>query len=169
MIKIIIIICLILIIVYLCLDRLLNLYKNIKNEYWSPSSKHSDIDIDYDLTSVIKEQEIIDKQIKSNIKSLITDKKLKEILFYSLNNGKKVRPIILLSIYKQLTGLTEVPNHVMLCALSIEYTHTSSLIMDDIMDNDSFRRGSPSLHKKYNLSIAQLASILLFSLGMENL
>jgi len=36
--------------------------------------------------------------------------------------------------------------------------HTSSLIMDDIMDNDDVRRGQLACHKKYGLGTALMAS-----------
>jgi geranylgeranyl pyrophosphate synthase len=57
----------------------------------------------------------------------------------------------------------------MQCAMAIEYIHASSLVMDDIMDDDDYRRGKMSLHIRYNSTIAQLAAILLFSIGLENI
>ena len=47
----------------------------------------------------------------------------------------------------------------MIISSSIESIHAYSLIHDDLpsMDNDDFRRGKPSTHKKYNEAIAILA------------
>lgn len=43
-------------------------------------------------------------------------------------------------------------------ACAIEMIHTSSLILDDIMDKDDYRRGQLACHKKYDLGIALMAS-----------
>lgn len=169
MIKNIIIILLVLIIIYLNIDKFHKFYKNIKKEYYTSKQ----LNIKVDLTSYLKEQAIIQKAINENINDLIKDKKLREILYYVLSDGKKVRPIIFTSIYKNLTKSTTTPNitpnYALKCAMAIEYIHTASLIIDDIMDDDDYRRGKMALHVKYNLSIAQLAAILLFSIGMENI
>ena len=52
-------------------------------------------------------------------------------------------------------------------ALSVEYFHTASLIADDLpcMDNDSLRRGSPSLHVAFGESVALLTSYTLIAAG----
>ena len=163
--KDIIIICLFLALVYLHFDKLKKIYKNIKKKYFSPK----ELEIQSDLTNMKKEQEIIQLAIKENINTFVKDKKLREIVLYSLNNGKKVRPIIVTTIFKQITSQENVPDYVMQAALAIEYIHTASLIIDDIMDDDDYRRGKEALHIKYNLTLAQLGAILLFSLGMENI
>ena len=50
-------------------------------------------------------------------------------------------------------------------ALSIELIHNYSLIHDDLpaMDNDDFRRGLPTLHKKYDEATAILAGDAFYS------
>ena len=164
-IKDIIIICLLIVLVYLNIDKIMRIYKNIQKELFTPKK----LDVHSDMTHVKKEQKVIQNSIKENITKYVKDKKLKEILFYVLEDGKKVRPIIVTSIYKQLTNSTEIPDYIMDAALAIEYIHTASLIIDDIMDDDNYRRGKEALHYKYNLTIAQLAAVLLFSLGMENI
>ena len=164
-IKDIIIICLLLVLAYLNIDKIIKTYKKIKKEYFSEPN----LKIESDLSNVKREQLIIQNAIKENISKSVKDKKLKEILLYVLDNGKKVRPIIVTTVYKQLTNSNEIPDYVIQGALAIEYIHTSSLIIDDIMDDDDYRRGKEALHYKYNLTVAQLAAILLFSLGMENL
>ncbi|ARF09951.1 polyprenyl synthetase [Indivirus ILV1] len=165
MIKNIIILCLILIIIYLCADKFSKFYKNISKEYYESKL----LDIKVDLSKIKKEQLEIQNAIEENLNTTVEDKKLREILFYVLSNGKKVRPIIFTSIYKKINNQENIPKHIMNCALAVEYIHTASLIIDDIMDDDDDRRGKQALHIKYNLSIAQLAAILLFSLGINNI
>ena len=82
---------------------------------------------------------------------------LGESMQYSLNlGGKRIRPVLLLAVADVL-GLDV--NDVLPFALALEMIHTYSLIHDDLpaMDNDDFRRGQPSNHKKYGEATAILA------------
>lgn len=73
-----------------------------------------------------------------------------------LAGGKRIRPILLLEFYR-LCGGEGYSAYNFACA--IEMIHTYSLIHDDLpcMDNDDFRRGNPSCHKKFGEDIALLA------------
>ena len=59
------------------------------------------------------------------------------------------------------------PDMLINLALSIELIHNYSLIHDDLpaMDNDDFRRGLPTLHKKYDEATAILAGDAFLTLG----
>ena len=72
---------------------------------------------------------------------------LKEMILYSLNKGKRLRPIISMDI---CNSLCQNPEKVLKFALGLELIHTSCLIIDDMpcMDNDNYRRGELSFHKK---------------------
>jgi geranylgeranyl pyrophosphate synthase len=52
---------------------------------------------------------------------------------------------------------------------SLEYMHTASLIYDDLpsQDNASTRRGRPTLHKVYNIAIAELTGLFLTQKAIE--
>ena len=56
-------------------------------------------------------------------------------------------------------------------ACAIEYIHTYSLIHDDLpaMDNDDFRRGMPTVHKRFNEAIALLAGDTLLTYAFEKI
>lgn len=82
---------------------------------------------------------------------------LTEAMAYSLKaGGKRLRPLLFLlaakTYQKDTTALLPF-------ALAIEMIHTYSLIHDDLpaMDNDDFRRGLPTCHKKYGEAVAILA------------
>lgn len=80
-----------------------------------------------------------------------------ESMQYSLlAGGKRIRPILLLAVAEVLDVELE---SVLPLALSLEMIHTYSLIHDDLpaMDNDDFRRGNPSNHKKFGEAMAILA------------
>ncbi len=54
-------------------------------------------------------------------------------------------------------------------ACAVEYIHTYSLIHDDLpcMDDDDFRRGKPSCHKKFGEATALLAGDALLTHAFE--
>ena len=82
---------------------------------------------------------------------------LGESMRYSfLNGGKRVRPVLAMAC----ADVLGVPQEDILpYALALEMIHTYSLIHDDLpaMDNDDFRRGKPSNHKKFGEDNAILA------------
>ena len=74
--------------------------------------------------------------------------------------GKRLRPFIVLKSCKLVGGNEE---DALATAASLELLHTFTLIHDDIMDQDEKRRGVPSVHAKWGLSIAIIAGDLLFA------
>lgn len=84
-------------------------------------------------------------------------KELIDAMNYSLEaGGKRVRPALVYAFCEALGGsLTSA----IAPACAIEMIHTFSLIHDDLpaMDNDDFRRGKPSCHKKFGEAMAILA------------
>ena len=81
-----------------------------------------------------------------------------EAVRYSmLGGGKRLRPQLVLAVYRAAggTGNPEV------LAASVEIVHAYSLVHDDLpcMDNDSVRRGRPTLHRVYGVSVATLAGV----------
>ncbi len=78
-----------------------------------------------------------------------------------LSGGKRVRPIFVLSVSELLGGDLE---HSLPVATAIEFLHNFTLIHDDIMDQDMFRRGVKTTHVLYGVSTAILAGDYLFSL-----
>lgn len=82
---------------------------------------------------------------------------LTEAMAYSLKaGGKRLRPLLFLMAAKTYQGSVEILHPF---ALGIEMIHTYSLIHDDLpaMDNDDYRRGLPTCHKKYGEAMAILA------------
>ncbi len=91
---------------------------------------------------------------------------LDESFRYSLQiGGKRVRPVLMFAAAKMLGGkISDVAR----LALALEMIHTYSLIHDDLpaMDNDDFRRGQPSSHKKFGEGQAILAGDALLNQAM---
>ncbi|MEM0361494.1 MAG: polyprenyl synthetase family protein [Sulfolobales archaeon] len=78
--------------------------------------------------------------------------------------GKRLRPLLTV-LSARLFGLDE--DIALYPAASIELLHNFTLIHDDIMDRDDFRRGVPTVHKVYGEAMAILAGDLLFSKSYE--
>ena len=80
--------------------------------------------------------------------------------------GKRVRPVIVLSVARMLGGL-EAEQIALPLAAGVELFHNFTLIHDDIMDKDTMRRGVPTVHVIYGEDTAILAGDLLFALSFK--
>lgn len=106
----------------------------------------------------------LEKYMESNNKytNLIFDS-MKYSLFAG---GKRLRPIMLLSVNEMFGGKRE---NALPFACGLEMIHTYSLIHDDLpaMDNDDYRRGKLTNHKVFGENIAILAGDALLSYAYE--
>ena len=88
---------------------------------------------------------------------------LKEAVLYSIHaGGKRIRPYLLLEVLEALKVPIKLA-HAQIAA-AIEMIHTGSLIHDDLpaMDDDDYRRGRLTNHKKFGEALAILAGDALF-------
>ncbi len=72
--------------------------------------------------------------------------------------GKRLRPVLCLMANEMFGGEAQ---HAMPAALAIEVFHNFTLVHDDIMDNAPIRRGKPTVHEKWNQTIAILSGDLM--------
>ena len=102
---------------------------------------------------------ILQKKLGS---SLLT----KAMKYSSVNGGKRIRAF-LVSESSKIVNLSS--ENAMIISSSIESIHTYSLIHDDLpsMDNDDFRRGKPSNHKKFGEATAILAGDALHDFAFQ--
>ena len=93
--------------------------------------------------------------------------KLAEAMEYAvMNGGKRIRPILMYMICdlfeknncKSYGKIKEIAN-------ALEFIHCYSLVHDDLpaMDNDDYRRGKLTVHKKYNEAIGILVGDVLLT------
>lgn len=105
-----------------------------------------------------KYQNIVNEELeKTNIKENVPEQVLNNSMEYSLMaGGKRIRPILVIATYKLFKDDIE---ECMPFAVAIEMVHNFSLIHDDLpeVDNDDFRHGKPTNHKKFNHATALLA------------
>ena len=103
-------------------------------------------------------QRLVNKELEKYLRKCeCPEKVLNQAMEYSLMaGGKRLRPILVLAIYKLFDDNFE---KCIQYAVAIEMVHNCSLIHDDLpgIDNDDFRHGKPTNHKKYNEATAILA------------
>ena len=103
-------------------------------------------------------QNLINEELeKYTRKPKCLEEVLNESMEYSLMaGGKRLRPILVISAYRLFK---EDIKKCMPYAVAIEMVHNFSLIHDDLpaIDNDDFRHGKLTNHKKFNESTAILA------------
>jgi len=105
-----------------------------------------------------------------------------ELKDYFLSGGKRIRPLLCIATYNAFNENRD--DKIVLPSIGIEFLHNASLIHDDIIDRDDFRRGKPAFHfrfrnyyKQYNLkkmsnidfgnSIGIIGGDSAFFLGLE--
>ena len=99
-------------------------------------------------------------------KNLQKNELSKAMLYGTVNGGKRIRPY-LISTFSKFVKLPE-KNYLQLSA-AVECIHSYSLIHDDLpcMDDDDYRRGKLSVHKKFNEAQAILAGDSLHDIAFE--
>lgn len=114
--------------------------------------------------SIEKYRQLVEVELLKSVEAMGEKNGLRDACEYSLMaGGKRLRPILVLMIADAIgLGLDVMP-----AALSVEFFHTASLIVDDLpcMDDDEVRRNRPSLHKAYSEGVAVLASLTLIAAG----
>ena len=111
-----------------------------------------------------------DKKLLRHIEKLKSpDKRIKKaMLYFAKTGGKRIRPFLL---YYMGSFLNIKPRLLDDFALSIECVHLHSLIHDDLpsMDNDDYRRGRLTVHKKFDEATAVLAGDMFQVLSVKTL
>lgn len=105
-----------------------------------------------------KYQEQVNNELEKYLrKKDVPEKILNNSMEYSLMaGGKRLRPILVIATYEIFEKNI---NKCIPYAVAIEMVHNFSLIHDDLpgIDNDDFRHGKPTNHKKFNEATAILA------------
>ena len=93
--------------------------------------------------------------------------KLAEAMEYAvMNGGKRIRPILMYMICDLFEkNNSENYDKAKEIAIALEFIHCYSLVHDDLpaMDNDDYRRGKLTVHKKYNEAIGVLVGDVLLT------
>jgi geranylgeranyl diphosphate synthase type II len=111
---------------------------------------------------------LVDQSLEHYLGSRLTSPaRLAESMRYSLfAGGKRLRPVLVLMASDACGGLIDAA---LPAACAVEMIHTYSLIHDDLpaMDDDEYRRGQLTCHRKYDEATAILAGDALLTLAFE--
>ena len=83
-----------------------------------------------------------------------------------LGEGKRLRGCLVLHAYHACGGEGDATA----LAASVEVVHAYSLVHDDLpcMDDDDMRRGRPTVHKAFSVSIATAAGLAMVPLAAQS-
>ena len=84
---------------------------------------------------------------------LYSESEFIEPLKYSIEGGKRIRPIILTLSAESIGKIDE---NVFSASCAIEFLHMESIIHDDIIDNETMRRQKDPFHVKYGYNTSVL-------------
>eukprot|EP00798_Chlamydomonas_sp_ICE-L_P015982 gene15982-22115_t len=119
-------------------------------------------------TYMMSRAKMVNKALDESLPMARPEVLLESMRYSLLAGGKRVRPALCLAACELVGGDIEaaVPT-----ACAMEMVHTMSLIHDDLpcMDNDDFRRGSPTNHKVYGDDIAVLSGDAMLSYAFEHI
>ena len=90
------------------------------------------------------------------ILGVVADSNVKDAMRYALEaGGKRLRPYLVFAMSNQTLQNENMLN----LAYALEMVHTYSLVHDDLpaMDNDDYRRGQLTTHKRFDVATAILA------------
>ncbi|MFW9970797.1 MAG: polyprenyl synthetase family protein, partial [Candidatus Odinarchaeota archaeon] len=124
---------------------------------------------------------LYDEKLKT-MKSSFLNHYYSELKNYFLSGGKRIRPLLCIATFNAFSERQD--DKIVLPSIGVEFLHNASLIHDDIIDHDDFRRGNPTFHfrfrkyhQKYNLkkmndfdygnSIGIIGGDSAFFLGLE--
>ncbi|WP_328701103.1 polyprenyl synthetase family protein [Aquibacillus kalidii] len=120
-------------------------------------------------TYLAERQQLVTDELIKQISNLEAPSRLKDSMLYSLEaGGKRLRPILMMASCESYGGNYK---SVLPVAIALEMIHTYSLIHDDLpaMDDDNFRRGKPTNHRKFDEATAILAGDGLLTYSFEHI
>ena len=98
----------------------------------------------------------LDRELK-----LYSHSRFHEPILYSVERGKRIRPVILMLTAEALRCDGD---SVLGAAVAVELLHTESIIHDDVIDDETSRRSKPPFHVKYGYSASLLSADFVFAL-----
>ena len=104
--------------------------------------------------------------VERTISETIKDDEIKKIL----HGGKRLRSLLAHLSFKACTAGKDKPDQCRKAlegTVSIELAHTASLVHDDIIDNDSERRGKTAFHVKSGIGKAILVGHKMLTTGFQ--
>jgi octaprenyl-diphosphate synthase len=94
----------------------------------------------------------------SDVLGRFSNSKFYQPLGYSIQGGKRMRPLIVLLSYDSVGTGNALADDPMPAAIAVELLHTESIIHDDIIDEDLIRRDKETFHARYGINPSILSA-----------
>jgi len=108
-----------------------------------------------DLENILKQRAtIFDRALNGNLSAREPALFYEALRWIPLSGGKRLRPILAMLSCEAVGG---VPETTIPLGIALEYLHNSTLIHDDIIDEDKWRRGLQTTHEKFGIPMAIIA------------
>jgi geranylgeranyl pyrophosphate synthase len=107
---------------------------------------------------------LVDQEIAGLLPKLANLSLCGKIGYVLQTKGKRLRPILVMLSTQSMGGRIE---SVKKLALAIELLHAATLIHDDVLDQDIFRRNAPTINAKWGVRDAILVGDVLASLAIN--
>ena len=108
-----------------------------------------------DLENILRQRaKIFDRALNGNLKHRDPEIFYDALRWIPLSGGKRLRPILAMLSCEVVGGVPEIT---IPFGVALEYLHNSTLIHDDIIDKDKWRRGLQTTHEKFGLPMAIIA------------
>ena len=120
--------------------------------FWSIILDRKNIEINPLLETYGEYIKKIDQALDKEL-ALYSESEFIDPLKYSLEGGKRIRPIIL-SLSAESIG--KIDENVLSASCAVEFLHMESIIHDDIIDNETMRRQKDPFHVKYGYNTSVL-------------
>ncbi len=104
--------------------------------------------------------ERVDRALAKELK-LYSHSRFHEPLSYAVENGKRIRPVLLM-LSAEALGCAD--SSVLGAAVAVELLHTESIIHDDVIDEETSRRSKAPFHVRYGYSASLLSADFVFAL-----
>jgi len=92
------------------------------------------------------------------------DREIQDMYSYAIKGGRRFRPLLVVLACEAVGGKKRDVTHI---AAAFELGHKASLIHDDLIDGDNFRRGKEAFHSRYTKEKAVIMGDLLISLALD--
>jgi geranylgeranyl pyrophosphate synthase len=109
-------------------------------------------------------KKLIDSEVQAFLPAVAELKLRKQIEYALQTNGKRLRPTLVILCGESIGGSREQLRKL---ALAVELLHLATLVHDDVLDEDLFRRNTLSVYAKWNIKDAILVGDILASLSLS--
>lgn len=112
----------------------------------------------------------IPKEFEQKVEEILEDIRKKNSIIHSAisyayrSGGKRIRPIFCFLCYETIKNSEDNFQDIVLSSVCVEFLHTASLMLDDVVDASDMRRGKPSVNAVFGNKVAVISGSYLIGM-----